>query len=190
MKLCGNNCEVRAGIDIVQAVDAQAVCPGYTASNVKTSGTGLTADLTMAGAACNVYGTDIESLSLLVEYQTDQRLHVSVTPKAITATNESWYILSTDFVPAPNQEGGSMATSDLTFSWSNDKSFNFEITRNQTGDVIFSTSGTKLIYENQFIEFVTAESENYNVYGLGEGKLPSHLWFNRQQVQLLLTHEK
>lgn len=151
-----------------KAVDAQTVCPGYTASNVKSSSTGLTADLTLAGPACNVYGTDVDSLSLLVEYQTNQRLHISITPTTLTTANQSFYILSTDFVPAPKQEQGSMATSDLIFMWSNDPSFSFEVVRNKTRDVIFSTTGTRLVFENQFIEFVTAEPENYNVYGLGE----------------------
>jgi alpha-glucosidase len=45
-------------------------CPGYEASNVKTSGSGLTADLKLAGDACNTYGTDLDDLKLLVEYQT------------------------------------------------------------------------------------------------------------------------
>ena len=44
-------------------------CPGYSASNVKYTHNGLTADLTLAGDACNVYGTDIEDLTLTVEYQ-------------------------------------------------------------------------------------------------------------------------
>ena len=46
------------------------VCPGYLASNVKYVHNGLTADLKLAGDACNVYGTDIEDLTLTVEYQT------------------------------------------------------------------------------------------------------------------------
>ena len=45
-------------------------CPGYTASNVKTDTNSVTADLTLAGTACNIYGDDITSLKLLVEYQT------------------------------------------------------------------------------------------------------------------------
>ena len=47
-----------------QALSAQEVCPGYKASNVKRTPYGLTADLGLAGTACNVYGTDIGSLSL------------------------------------------------------------------------------------------------------------------------------
>jgi hypothetical protein len=47
-----------------QAVNAQDICPGYKASNVQRTPYGLTADLSLAGTACNVYGTDIDSLSL------------------------------------------------------------------------------------------------------------------------------
>jgi alpha-glucosidase len=44
-------------------------CPGYKASNVQRSTGKLTADLTLAGDACNVYGYDLKDLRLLVEYQ-------------------------------------------------------------------------------------------------------------------------
>jgi alpha-glucosidase len=50
--------------------DVTDSCPGYTVSNVQQTQGTITADLTLAGAACNVYGTDIENLKLLVEYQT------------------------------------------------------------------------------------------------------------------------
>ena len=45
-------------------------CPGYKATNVKTSANGLTADLTLAGTACNVYGDDLKDLQLSVSYDT------------------------------------------------------------------------------------------------------------------------
>jgi alpha-glucosidase len=44
-------------------------CPGYKASGVRSTASGLTASLTLAGTACNVYGTDLEKLTLTVEYQ-------------------------------------------------------------------------------------------------------------------------
>lgn len=50
--------------------DPLAACPGYNASNVKTSSSGLTADLSLAGPACNVYGGDMISLTLEVVYET------------------------------------------------------------------------------------------------------------------------
>jgi alpha-glucosidase len=45
-------------------------CPGYTASNVQDDGGRVTADLALAGPACNVYGNDLTDLKLEVEYQT------------------------------------------------------------------------------------------------------------------------
>lgn len=47
-------------------------CPGYTASNVQKSSTGITADLTLAGEPCNTYGQDLKDLTLTVEYQTGE----------------------------------------------------------------------------------------------------------------------
>jgi hypothetical protein len=49
------------------SVDA---CPGYKASKVQTTKSGLTADLLLAGKACNVYGEDVEKLKLEVTYET------------------------------------------------------------------------------------------------------------------------
>lgn len=48
-------------------------CPGYKASNVKQTTSGLTADLKLAGEPCNAYGEDLEDLVLSVEYQTGER---------------------------------------------------------------------------------------------------------------------
>ena len=45
-------------------------CPGYKATNVNTYGSTLTADLSLAGHACNVFGPDIQKLKLEVTYET------------------------------------------------------------------------------------------------------------------------
>jgi len=37
------------------APDAQQECPGYKATNVQDTTSGLTADLTLAGSPCNMY---------------------------------------------------------------------------------------------------------------------------------------
>ena len=52
--------------------DPLAKCPGYKATNVKTSTNGLTADLKLAGKACNAYGTDLDNLVLEVTYETGE----------------------------------------------------------------------------------------------------------------------
>jgi alpha-glucosidase len=48
---------------------AQKACPGYKASNVRQTANAVTADLNLAGPACNIYGTDLRNLTLTVEYQ-------------------------------------------------------------------------------------------------------------------------
>jgi alpha-glucosidase len=51
--------------------DSTAACPGYKASNVQTQqGNIVSADLNLAGSACNLYGTDLDNLVLQVEYET------------------------------------------------------------------------------------------------------------------------
>lgn len=45
-------------------------CPGYKATNVTTSVNSLTANLVLAGKGCNVFGEDLERLSLQVTYET------------------------------------------------------------------------------------------------------------------------
>lgn len=44
-------------------------CPGYKAKNVFAIGSQLTADLVLAGKACNVFGKDVEKLKLQVTYE-------------------------------------------------------------------------------------------------------------------------
>ena len=154
-----------------EAIDAQTVCPGYNASNVKRTACGLTATLTLAGPACNLYGTDIETLNLTVEYQSADRLSVKILPAFIDASNKSQYILPTNLVHQPTVDEDAASTSlanDLSFVWSNAPTFSLSVYRKSTGDLLFSTAGTKLVFENQFIEFASSLPENYNLYGLGE----------------------
>jgi alpha-glucosidase len=150
-----------------EAVDPQTVCPGYRASNVRITESGFTAYLDLAGAACNVYGNDVEHLTLGVEFQADDRLHVEIRPRYISPENETWFILPEELVPRPSSED-QHSDNHLIVSWSNDPTFSFTVERKDTGDTLFSTQGKVLVYEDQFIEFVSALPENYNLYGLGE----------------------
>ena len=82
----------------------------------------------------------------------------------------SQYILPDELVHLPEQ--GVVMTDtqdiDLQFSWSNVPTFGFTVLRKSTGDILFDTTGSVLVYENQFIEFVSQLPENYNLYGMGE----------------------
>jgi alpha-glucosidase len=171
------------------AKQAQALCPGYTASNVKRSEHGFSASLTLAGDPCNVYGTDIEDLILTVQFQSARkcivgpkinlearteilsnaidRMRINIEPAYIDDSNSSYYVLPSELVYAP-KIGHHSQEIDLEFSWSNDPTFSFVVVRKSTGDVLFDTRGSVLVYENQFIEFVSQLPEKYNLYGMGE----------------------
>ena len=154
-----------------EAVNAQSVCPGYKASNVQRTPLGLTASLSLAGQACNVYGNDVDQLTLTVEYQSADRLSVNIQPAYLDSKNSSWFVLPEYLVPSPQSEPDANSTilqNDLGFFWDNDPTFSLSVIRKSTGDIIFSTAGTKIVYEDQFIEFVSPLPENYNLYGLGE----------------------
>ena len=153
------------------AVDAQDVCPGYKASNVKQNAYGLTAQLALAGSACNVYGTDIHMLNMTVQYQSRDRLNIEIGPSRVDSTNASHYITSPELLnkPGPDPDAEqSMPMNQLVFSWGNEPSFWLKVARNSSGEELFSTRGNKLVFENQFVEFKSPLPEEYNLYGLGE----------------------
>lgn len=153
------------------APHAQAICPGYTASNVKTSNTGMTATLQLAGPHCQAFGNDIDTLSFSMAYQADNRLNVKIEPANIPSNETSWYILPEYITPSPPTEpnsGNASLSNDMSFYWSNSPTFNFQVVRDSTKDVLFNTAGSKIVFEDQYIEFVTQMPADYNLYGLGE----------------------
>lgn len=92
-----------------------------------------------------------------------------ILPKYISASNQSHYILDPDLTPYPGiDDGASIATSDLSFTWSNTPTFSFKVARAGDGEVLFDTTGNVLVFQDQFLELVTAMVPNYNIYGLGE----------------------
>jgi alpha-glucosidase len=145
------------------------VCPGYSASNVQKTAHVLTADLTLTGPACNVYGNDILDLSLSVQYQAPERLNVQIVPRYLVPSNQSQYILPAFLSGYPSADGTTTAeSSNLNFTYTNEPSFQFQISRVDSGEVIFSTYGKKIVFEDQFLELATSMPTDYNVYGLAE----------------------
>ncbi|KAK5169939.1 hypothetical protein LTR04_005570 [Oleoguttula sp. CCFEE 6159] len=141
-------------------------CPGYAASNVQHGTGSVTADLTLAGTACNTYGTDLTDLKLVVEYQTEQRLHVKIYDAA-----QQVYQVPESVLPHPSNGAIDDQKSDLVFSMVN-KPFSFAITRRSNGDVLFNTSGSAIIFESQYLRLRTQLPESPHLYGLGESTDP------------------
>ncbi|KAK4463438.1 family 31 putative glycoside hydrolase [Cladorrhinum samala] len=139
-----------------------SACPGYRASNVKTSATGLTAELKLAGAPCNTYGTDLEKLRLEVTYETDNRLHVKIQD-----VDDVVYQVPESVFPRPKGNGSNAKKSALEFKYKSNP-FSFTVTRRKTGEVLFDSSAESLVFQSQYLRLRTKLPKNPNLYGLGE----------------------
>ncbi|KAJ8579965.1 hypothetical protein M405DRAFT_869826 [Rhizopogon salebrosus TDB-379] len=53
-------------------------CPGYTLGSLQESDIGLTAQLTLAGPACNAFGLDISDLTIEATYQSLSTLRIKI----------------------------------------------------------------------------------------------------------------
>ncbi|KAI8629984.1 glycoside hydrolase family 31 protein [Xylariaceae sp. FL1651] len=149
--------------------DPLSACPGYSASNVKTTAHGLTADLTLAGKGCDVYGTDLKDLTLEVSYDTDSRLHVKIQDAA-----NSVYQVPESVFPRPKSGGSNKLKSALKFDYVK-KPFSFTVSRSDSKEVLFDTSAASLVFESQYLRLRTKLPEDPNLYGLGEHSDPFRL---------------
>ncbi|EPQ61327.1 hypothetical protein GLOTRDRAFT_119185 [Gloeophyllum trabeum ATCC 11539] len=163
-------------------------CPGYTLSGLKETQTGLTANLVLAGPACNAFGHDIANLTIDVIYETLNRVHVKIYDTA----NEQFTI--------PESVVERPAPPTLSFQNSSDLVFNYEsspfafwITRRSQPDAtpLFDTrisslpptpiapvvnssdpslalDGFPLVFEDQYLQIASALPLGANIYGLGE----------------------
>ncbi|EIW74552.1 glycoside hydrolase family 31 protein [Coniophora puteana RWD-64-598 SS2] len=163
-------------------------CPGYTLQELKQTDTGLTAQLDLAGEACNAFGNDIQNLTIQVTYETQQRLHVKIFDAA-----QQQYTIPSSVVPVPDPPTTSYTnSSDLVFNYDTSP-FAFWITRrsDSPGSMpLFDTrvaslpktpiapvNGTdnstaldtfELVFEDQYLQVASALPQGANIYGLGE----------------------
>ncbi|GJE89250.1 glycoside hydrolase family 31 protein [Phanerochaete sordida] len=162
-------------------------CPGYALSALHETKTGLTAQLTLAGPACNAFGRDVANLTLEVTYDSDTRLHVNIFDTA-----NSQFTIPRSVIELPDPPTTSHAnTSDLLFHHT-PAPFAFWITRRSDpgGAPLFDTrpaslprtplapvipadsstalDGFPLVFEDQYLQLTSALPRGANVYGLGE----------------------
>ncbi|KAI0329976.1 hypothetical protein GY45DRAFT_1324212 [Cubamyces sp. BRFM 1775] len=163
-------------------------CPGYKLSSLHETNTGLTAQLSLAGPACNAFGHDIVDLTLEVTYDTQTRLHVSIYDSANSQfTIPSSVIQLSQGLDDPALKG----KSDLVFNYE-PSPFAFWITRRSVPEAqpLFDTrvsslpstpippflpddnstalDGFPLVFEDQYLQLTSALPRGANIYGLGE----------------------
>ncbi|KAF9443144.1 glycoside hydrolase family 31 protein [Macrolepiota fuliginosa MF-IS2] len=145
-------------------------CPGYRATNVKVSGGRLTADLTLAGQACNVFGQDLQALSLSVAYETNERIHVKITDPTTAR-----YEVPESVFPRPDANRVvSPHSAAIQFNYTTSP-FSFSIYRTSTREILFSTASHPIIFEPQYLRLKTNLPGDANIYGFGEHTNPFHL---------------
>ncbi|ODA79223.1 hypothetical protein RJ55_04816 [Drechmeria coniospora] len=148
--------------------DPTAPCSGYRASNVVTTDSGLTADLTLASDACNAFGTDLKHLTLEVVYETDDRVHVKIQDR-----DDQVYQVPEDVFPRPGGRSPA-AASNLRFDYIASP-FSFQIRRAASNEILFDTSAASLVFESQYLRLRTSLPDNPYLYGLGEHSDPLRL---------------
>lgn len=158
--------------------------PGYDARNVQVTGTGLTADLALAGPATNSYGNDIENLRVVVNYDTcksrttrssipccctdaeglkAKRLHIKIEDNPAIA-----YQVPPSVFPIPDNSSSVPAgQSELEFIYT-EAPFSFQVVRKSNNETLFDSSAAPLVFQDEYLRLRTALPENPNLYGLGE----------------------
>jgi alpha-glucosidase len=150
-------------------------CQGYSVRKLVQTKRRVEADLELIGSGCEVYGPDVPQLKLLVEWQTDSRLHILIQDR-----REERYQVPEHIFPRPTQslledDEDADAKPELLFSHTSNP-FSFRIQRRDTEDVIFDTTDSELVFERQFLRLRTWLPQDPNVYGLGEHPDPFRLF--------------
>jgi alpha-glucosidase len=92
----------------------------------------------------------------------DTRLHV-----LIEDAEHQVYQVQEQVLPRPRSANASSERSALRFGFTEDP-FTFNVTRASTGEALFDTSDTPLVFGSQFVWLRTSLPQNPNLYGLGE----------------------
>ena len=93
---------------------------------------------------------------------TETRLHVKVQD-----AENSVYQVPESVLPRPESPGWPSATADLKFRYTTDP-FSFSVSRAETGEVLFDTSGAELVFQSQYLRLRTRLPDDPYLYGLGE----------------------
>ncbi|KAG1879989.1 glycoside hydrolase family 31 protein [Suillus subluteus] len=164
-------------------------CPGwrYILGLLQEFDTGLTAQLTLAGPACNAFGLDISDLTIEVTYQSQSTLHVKIYDTANQQFTIPESVIERPAAPTTSYT----SNSDLVFNF-DAAPFAFWITRRSDPDAmpLFDTrtsslpptpippfnasdpstafDGFPLVFEDQYLQVASALPHGTNIYGLGE----------------------
>ncbi|KAK8140364.1 alpha-glucosidase [Apiospora sp. TS-2023a] len=146
-------------------------CSGYSASHVVEGPSSLQVELHRnKPPECSIFGPDLPQLRLRVEYQTGKytSAFLYTTAQDYADDDNKRSSVPEDVVPLPESDTSiSHEDSLLSFSYAADP-FSFQVTRKATGDILFDTAGSPLVFEPQYIRIQSQLPYEPNLYGLGE----------------------
>ena len=116
-----------------------------------------------------MYGPDYAALTVTVDFETNERVHVKIAPTGVAR----WEVPEFIFPRPTVTTRAANPTYNVTYTAS---PFSFAVARRDTGDVLFDTSESaseadlfkSLIFEEQYMEISTRLPDNAAIYGLGE----------------------
>ncbi|XP_055868745.1 sucrase-isomaltase, intestinal-like isoform X2 [Biomphalaria glabrata] len=121
------------------------------------------AELTRSPAALASYQEPVyDLLSVHIEWQTENRVRVKITPKNVQRWELPASILNIESSNGSVNKNTSLYT--VTFT---DRPWGVAITRKSSGSVIFNSSFPGMLLSDQFLQ-LTTRLPNENVYGFGE----------------------
>ncbi len=119
---------------------------------------------------CRIYGNDIRSLRLDVDFETDTRVHVKITD----ATRQRYEVPESLFRRPTSRQSTRGHSLAYRLDINNDP-FAFKVTRKSDNEVIFDTTfpgagsaKNPLIFEDQYIEISTSVPRDANIFGYKE----------------------
>lgn len=77
------------------------------------------------------------------------------------------YQVQEHILPRPSSQNVSSSDAALQFSLI-EEPFSFAIKRSSSGEVLFNTNGSQLVFKSQYVYLRTQLPKNPNIYGLGE----------------------
>ncbi|KAK6866091.1 alpha-glucosidase [Apiospora arundinis] len=140
-------------------------CSGYFASKIVEGPSSFQAELHLISPGCSIFGSDLPNLQIHVEYQTESRLRVLIHT---TGSHNRRPIVSEEVLPLPGSDKHITSESSLLSFEYEESPFSFQVTRKATGDVLFDTAGSSLVFEPQYIRLKSQLPSQPNLYGLGE----------------------
>ncbi|KAI9496829.1 alpha glucosidase [Zychaea mexicana] len=149
--------------------DVSYTAPGYNVAGEAVSTTsGFQIPLTARPGPTDFYGKTIKELVVQVDYETEDRLHVTISDKG---QNQ---------IPVPDSPLGlprpklntPFENPNYRFKYTREP-FTFQVIRTSDNAVVFDTTDYPLVFEDQYLELTTKVPKDANLYGFGETPLPS-----------------